>query len=78
MVPGDGVNGPFFGPWGRSQGTILGPRGQSQGDFLVCRAGEDGDPDDSDVWVLNGILFPENYYPDSADLCAAADEAAGM
>ena len=31
------------------------------GDFLVCRAGEDGKPDLSDVWVLNGIQFPKNY-----------------
>ena len=31
------------------------------GDYLVCRVGEDGKPDLSDVWVVNGELFPENY-----------------
>ena len=31
------------------------------GDYLVCRAGKDGKPDLSNVWVLNGQLFPINY-----------------
>ena len=31
------------------------------GDYLVCRIGEDGQPDLSDVWVLNGAVFPEYY-----------------
>ncbi len=32
-----------------------------EGDYLVCRIAEDGTPDTSDVWVLNGLLFPETY-----------------
>ena len=31
------------------------------GDYLVCRTGEDGEPDLSDVWVVNGVVFPETY-----------------
>ena len=31
------------------------------GDYLVCRAGENGEPDFSDVWILNGVVFPEYY-----------------
>ena len=34
------------------------------GDYLVCRAGKDGRPDLSSVWVLNGVLFP-CYYRES-------------
>ena len=32
-----------------------------EGDYLVCRKGENGEPDLSDVWVLNGVVFPEYY-----------------
>ena len=32
-----------------------------RGDYLVCRVGEDGKPDLSDVWVVNGEIFPANY-----------------
>ncbi|MGN1306813.1 MAG: alpha/beta fold hydrolase [Faecousia sp.] len=31
------------------------------GDYLVCRAGADGKPDLSDVWVVNGVLFQTTY-----------------
>ena len=31
------------------------------GDYIVCRAGEDGEPDLSDVWVVNGLVFPKTY-----------------
>ena len=31
------------------------------GDYLVCRIGTDGQPDLADVWVLNGVVFPEYY-----------------
>ena len=31
------------------------------GDFLLCRAGEDGVPDLSDIWVVNGVVFPNTY-----------------
>ena len=32
-----------------------------EGDYLVCTKGEDGDPNLSDVWVLNGLIFPDCY-----------------
>ena len=31
------------------------------GDYLVCRAGADGRPDLSDVWVVNGAVFAATY-----------------
>ena len=31
------------------------------GDYLVCAAGEDGKPDLSDVWVVNGAVFAGTY-----------------
>ncbi|MBR2684273.1 MAG: hypothetical protein IKE22_13530 [Atopobiaceae bacterium] len=31
------------------------------GDYLVCRVGADGEPDLSDVWVVNGTLFSTRY-----------------
>lgn len=31
------------------------------GDYLVCRVGEDGSPDLTDVWVVNGLVFPSCY-----------------
>ena len=32
-----------------------------EGDYLVCTVREDGEPDLSDVWVLNGLIFPDCY-----------------
>ena len=32
-----------------------------EGDYLVCSAGTDGAPDLSDVWVVNGEVFPDTY-----------------
>lgn len=32
-----------------------------EGDYLVCTIGEDGNPNLSDVWVLNGSIFPDCY-----------------
>jgi hypothetical protein len=31
------------------------------GDYLLCRAGKDGTPDFSDVWIVNGAVFPSTY-----------------
>ena len=31
------------------------------GDYLVCRKNDKGEPDLSDVWILNGVVFPEYY-----------------
>ena len=32
-----------------------------KGDYLVCYAGQDGQPDLSDVWVVNGEIFATTY-----------------
>lgn len=48
-----------------AQGNVLhsnlpnAPHGE--GDFLVCTIREDGEPDLSDVWILNGLIFPDCY-----------------
>ena len=48
-----------------AQGDVLhtnlpnAPHGE--GDYLVCTKGEDGNPNLSDVWVLNGTIFPDCY-----------------
>ena len=41
--------------------TNLSNAPHGDGDFLVCRVGEDGKPDLSDIWILNGAVFPEYY-----------------
>ena len=51
--------------WGDVLHTNLPNAPHGDGDFLVCRAGEDGEPDLSDVWVRNGVQFPENYYTEN-------------
>lgn len=38
-----------------------------EGDYLVCRPAEDGSPDLSDVWVVNGATFPDTYDMTNAD-----------
>lgn len=47
--------------WGDILHTNLPNAPHGDGDFLVCRADKNGQPDLSDIWVLNGVLFPENY-----------------
>ena len=47
--------------WGDILHTNLPNAPHGDGDFLVCRVGEDKAPDLSDVWVLNGVQFPETY-----------------
>ena len=32
-----------------------------EGDFLVCTIREDGEPDLSDIWVVNGLIFLDCY-----------------
>ena len=34
------------------------------GDYIVCRADENGEPDLSDIWILNGVVFPKYYETD--------------
>ncbi len=31
------------------------------GDSLICAVGEDGQPNLSDVWVVNGAIFDDTY-----------------
>ncbi len=47
--------------WGNVLHTNLPNAPHGDGDYLVCRAGEDAKPDLSDVWVLNGVVFPNTY-----------------
>lgn len=47
--------------WGDVLHTNLPNAPHGEGDYLVCRVGEDGKPDLSDVWVLNGVVFPQYY-----------------
>ena len=39
------------------------------GDYLICRKGEDGQPDLMDIWVVNGILFPQTYDTSHQNTC---------
>ncbi len=59
--------------WGDVLHTNLPNAPHGEGDYLVCRAGENGEPDLSDVWVLNGVIFPEYY--DTDDNVRAEDAA---
>ena len=34
------------------------------GDYIVCRANENGEPDFSDIWILNGVVFSKYYETD--------------
>ena len=47
--------------WGDVLHTNLTNAPHGSGDYLVCRSGEDDKPDLSDVWVLNGEVFPNTY-----------------
>lgn len=47
--------------WGDILHTNLPNAPHGNGDFLICRAGENNEPDLSDVWVLNGVQFPNKY-----------------
>ena len=47
--------------WGDILHTNLPNAPHGEGDYLVCRTNADGQPDLSDIWVLNGIVFPEYY-----------------
>ena len=59
--------------WGDVLHTNLPNAPHGEGDYLVCRAGENGEPDLSDVWVLNGVIFPEDS--DTDDHVRAEDAA---
>ena len=38
-----------------------------EGDYLVCCKGADGKPDLADVWVVNGEIFKNTYYPKNSN-----------
>ena len=61
--------------WGDVLHTNLPNAPHGDGDYIVCRAGEDGNPDLSDVWILNGVVFTE-YYDVSRRPAEAVDDAA--
>ncbi len=46
--------------WGDTLYTNSGDAPHGEGDYLVCSA-VDGEPDLSDVWVVNGEVFPSTY-----------------
>ena len=46
--------------WGDELHTNLLNAPHGEGDYLVC-ANKDGQPDLSDVWVVNGAIFPNTY-----------------
>ena len=54
-----------------AQGNVLhsnlpnAPHGD--GDFLVCTIREDGEPDLSDIWILNGLIFMDCYDTSNMD-----------
>lgn len=47
--------------WNDILHTNLSSAPHGDGDYLICRFGPDGGPDLSDVWVLNGAVFPNTY-----------------
>ena len=47
--------------WGNILHTNLSNLSHNKGDYLVCSINENGDPDLSDVWVLNGDIFKDTY-----------------
>ena len=47
--------------WGDVLHTNRSNAPHGDGDYLVCRTGKDGNPDLSDIWILNGAVFPEYY-----------------
>ena len=40
-------------------------RPHGEGDYIVCRASENGEPDLSDIWILNGVVFSKYYETDN-------------
>ena len=61
--------------WGDILHTNLPNAPHGGGDYLLCRTGENGRPDLSDVWVLNGVVFPEYYDTSRMPQEAEADAA---
>lgn len=47
--------------WGDVLHSNLPNAPHGDGDYLVCRRDASGGPDLSDVWILNGVVFPVYY-----------------
>jgi len=47
--------------WGDVLHTNLPNARHGEGDYLVCTVQEGGKPNLSDIWVLNGLIFPDCY-----------------
>ena len=58
--------------WGDVLHTNLPNAPHGDGDYLVCRVNENDEPDLSDVWILNGVVFPEYY--DTNHMSSKADD----
>ena len=51
--------------WGDVLHSNLPGAPHGEGDYIVCRASENGEPDLSDIWILNGAVFPKYYETDN-------------
>ena len=60
FVPND-ISVTVLTAWGDELHTNLSEVSHGKGDYLVCNKDSNGDPDLNDVWVLNGVLFDQNY-----------------
>ena len=59
-IPAD-ISVTVYTAWGDALHSNLPNTEHSTGDYLVCRADANGAPDLSDVWILNGSIFPDYY-----------------
>jgi len=51
--------------WGDVLHSNLTGAPHGEGDYIVCRADENGEPDLSDIWILNGVVFSKYYETDN-------------
>ena len=51
--------------WGDILHSNLPNAPHGHGDYIVCRADENGEPDLSDIWILNGVVFSKYYETDN-------------
>ena len=51
--------------WGDVLHSNLPNAPHGEGDYIVCRASENGEPDLSDIWILNGVVFSKYYETDN-------------
>ena len=47
--------------WGDILHSNLPNAPHGHGDYILCRADENGEPDLSDIWILNGVVFSKYY-----------------